>query len=139
MTARATKTNAEHQARVTKVQGMLLDGHSRSYIIEATEAWDVSSRTIDEYISKAKETIEEINKKQREENMAVVISNLWSLFRSTKTRAEFSDAHKILMSIAKLAGLEETVIHHTVSERPLAEASTKELRALADKLQSGKR
>lgn len=139
MSDRGRSTVASTEERVSIVYTMLLDGYTRSEILKAGKEWKVSDRTIDDYIAKAKEEILEVNKDDRAENMSIVLKNLWNLYHKSQLIAEFGDAHRILMSIAKLQGLEETVIHHTVSERPLQQMSKEERRALTDKLlNSGK-
>lgn len=133
---RSLKSTTEE--RITIVHSMLLEGYTRAQILRAGKEWQVSARAIDEYIAKARADILETTKEEREDNRAKILSNLWDLFRKTNSRAEYADAHKILMSIAKINGLEEQTINHFVSERPLQAMPTQDLRALADKLSSGK-
>ena len=121
-------TDAEVEERVTEVQKLLLNGYTRPYIAEmALRKWDLALRMTDEYIKRATENIKAINQTVREDNLALVTTNLWDLFRNCKDRGEYGEARKAIMDIAKLRGLDIQVVEHFVNERPLESLSDEEL------------
>lgn len=120
-------TDALLEERVTEVQKYLLNGYTRDYILKATKAWNVTSRTIDNYIKAATDIIREINVSEREDNLAMIVQNQWEVFRACKTANNIGEARKVLMDIAKLRGLDVQIINAFVSERPLASISDEEL------------
>jgi len=122
---RSSQVRLEH--RVTEVQKALLNGHTRSAILEQFKSWEVSDRQIDTYIKQATDNIREINGIRREDNLATIVSNQWELFRSLKNDNQLGEARKVLMDIARLRGLDEQTIQHFVNERPLKDIPDTEL------------
>jgi len=121
-------TDAEVEVRVTEIQKLLLNGFTRPYIVEmANRKWGIALRTTDEYIKRATENIKAINQTAREDNLALVTTNLWDLFRSCKEMGELGEARKAIMDIAKLRGLDVQLVEHFVNERPLESVSDEEL------------
>lgn len=121
-------TQAELNQRVSEIQALLLQGYTRFYIVQYASKWAVSDRQVDDYIHKATVNLKEINSITLESNMALIASNLWDLFRKARTDNDLSEQHKILMSIAKLKGLDQHAIHHIIEDkRELAEMSDEDL------------
>ena len=110
-------TQAELNQRVSEVQALLLQGYTRSHILQYGSKWGVSDRQIEEYMSKATINLKEINSITLESNMALIASNLWDLFRKARAENNLSEQHKILMSLAKLKGLDQHAIHHVIEDK----------------------
>ncbi len=123
-------TQVEINLRILKVQKLLLRGHGRPYIIRfAAKTWNISDRQTDDYITKASEEINEINKGCAEHNLAVITSNLWSMYRTYLKKKETANARTILLDIAKLRGLDRIDINLRV-ERPYKDVKDAELFAI---------
>lgn len=125
-----TKTNkkstlAEVSKRVTEVQTLLLSGYTRYYILQLATKWEVSEAQVDKYIGKANELIKEINKLSVQDNMALISANLWDTFRTAKSEKNLAEQHKVLMSIAKIKGLDLHTINHIIQD-------SRELESLSD-------
>ncbi len=121
-------TKAELDQRVSEVQALLLQGYTRSYILQYGSKWGISDRQIEEYMAKASINLKEINSITLQENMALIASNLWDLFRKAKVDNDLSEQHKILMSLAKLKGLDQQAIHHIIEDkRELADMTDEDL------------
>jgi len=121
-------TDATMTERVTEIQRYLLNGYTRSYIIQfAEKKWKLAPRTVDDYIARATASIREINGVEREDNLATIVTNQWDMFRAARDTGQIESARKILMDIAKLRGLDEQTIQHFVNERPLADVKDEEL------------
>lgn len=128
---RVRANSAETEKRITDVEEWLLQGLTRSQVLKRAKGWGVCDRQIDDYIATAKDAIKEINAANRDENMGLITTNLWDLFRFQRLN-DPGEARKILMDIAKLRGLEETTIQHFVNERPLIDVSDEELDKILD-------
>lgn len=131
----AKSTKAEVNQRVSEVQALLLEGRTRSYILKYAEKWKMSDSMIDQYIFKANNIIQEINKQSTEHNLGIITNGLWDLYRRAIEQNNVQAANKVLMDIAKLRGLEQSTINHVIEDkRELAELTDEEL----DKLLEGK-
>lgn len=121
-------TKAQLDQRVSEVQALLLQGYTRSYLLQYASKWGISERQLQDYIAKATINIKEINQVSLQDNMALIASNLWDLFRKAREDKDLSEQHKILMSIAKLKGLDQHAITHIIEDkRELAEMSDEDL------------
>lgn len=121
-------TSAEIEHRVTEVQKLLLEGFTyRQIRNKCCPLWKICSRQVDSYLQKATEEIREINKVERADNLAMITMNMWELFRESRVTGDLSEAHKVLNSIAKLRGLDETTVNHIFTERPLQSMTDEEL------------
>ena len=118
-------TQAQLSQRVTEVQALLLQGFTRCYLLQYGAKWKISPRQMDEYISMATIQIKEINMLSIQDNMALISSNLWDLFRVAGKDNNRSEQHKILMSIAKIRGIDQHAITHIIEDR-------RELESLSD-------
>lgn len=127
-------TKAEINQRVSEVADLLMDGYTRSYIQQYGSKWAVNERQVDEYIAQATAQIKEINSTTLQDNLALICSNLWDVFRKAKKAGDLSEQHKILNSIAKIRGLEKYTVNHVIEDkRELADMSDEDL----DKLLNG--
>lgn len=140
-------TVAEIDNRVSEVMALLLSGTTRSGIVRHGSKWGVSSRQIDDYIAAATKEIKEVNSLTLQENQGIILSNLWALFKQCSgtfleadeklgLQAKYippdtAEQHKILMSIAKLKGLDQMTVNHIIEDkRELAEMTDEELEAI---------
>lgn len=120
------------KVRVEAVCELLLNGYTRAYILDyAEDHWKVAERQVDEYIALATLKIEEITTNSAENCLAIITSNLWSLYRRWVKR-EPGNARMILLDLAKLRGLDRIQLDIKV-DRPLKDLSNEELaKAIAD-------
>lgn len=126
-------TKAELDLRVSEVQSLILQGYTRKYLIQYGSKWELSDRQIDDYISMATIAIKEINHSSVQDNMAIVTSCLWDLYRKTIKEGNNSEANKVLMNIAKLRGLEQHTINHIIEDkRELESLSDEELNSVLE-------
>lgn len=131
-------TNAEVNQRVTEIQDLILQGYTRSHILQYGSKWQVSDRQIDDYLGQAKTALKEINQATIGDNQAIIINGLWGLFRAARADGNIAEQHKILMSIAKLKGLDQQTITHIIEDkRDLEHLSDADLDAILqqDKIQ----
>lgn len=119
-------TQAEVDLRVSEIQSLILQGYTRAYLLQYGSKWVISDRQIDDYISKATTAIKEINQASVQDNMAIITSNLWDAFRTAKQEKNLSEQHKILMSIAKLKGLDQMTVNHIIEDKRDLESLTDE-------------
>ncbi len=124
-------TLAGIDSKITEVKILLLNGYTRSEIHDYAlkKEFCKSIRQVDVYIKRATELIKEHNLATFEENMSLVMANLWDLYKRTKASGKLRDAHGIIMSIAKLKGLEEHVVV-IKDERELKDVSDDELESM---------
>lgn len=123
-------TRAEKENRALAVQELLLDGRSRSFILDyGAENWKLSTRQMDEYIRIATQELTQANEKSAEHNLALITGNLWGLVRENRAMTP-NVSRQALMDIAKLRGLDQVDINLHV-DRPLKDVSDEELAAAA--------
>ena len=73
----AKSTNAEIESRVRTVYGLLIKSYSRFEILQyAAEQWDVSERTADIYMQRARQLIQQVAEIERPEWLAPAIARL---------------------------------------------------------------
>lgn len=121
-------TEAEIDLRVSEVQDLLLNGETRHKIVRFGSKWGISARQIDDYIAAARERIKEINATSLQENMALVTTNLWRIFRASVIEGDLAEANKALMNLAKVKGLENYTVTHVIEDkRELADLPDAEL------------
>ena len=103
------KTNrSEKEFRIATVYGLLCDGKSRSSIIQfASEetGWDVSSRTIENYIAEARERLEDDCRITREAFMAEALAGYKSIREQAERRGQLMCAKQCLDAQIALVGL----------------------------------
>ena len=104
-------TDAEVARRIRFVQRLLLRGRTRSEILQfATKKWDLEESMIDKYIARAKEFINEVNKVEMLDNMAMITRNYWENYREALKEKNRFLAVSILEKIAKLKGLSQDTL-----------------------------
>lgn len=129
----AKSTVVEINQRVSEVQGLLLQGRTRSAIVQYGSKWKISSRQIDDYIAKATELVKEVNALSTQHNLGIITNNLWDVYREARSVGNLAEASKVLMNIAKLRGLDQTTINHVIDDkRDLQELSDHDLDALLE-------
>lgn len=128
-------TQVEMDRRISEFQTLLLNGYTRSHLLQhAAEKWNVAERTADTYIAKAGEIIKEVNRASLEENLAIIVTNLWHQLRQARKTQDHGECRQILMAIAKLKGLDqERVLHSFESDKDFADMPDTEL----DKILAG--
>lgn len=126
---RATK--AEQIQRVSEIQGLLLQGYTRSYLLQYSAKWGIAERQVDNYIAEANINIKEVSKAGLENDLAILLSAMWDTFRTAKVAGNIGEMRQSLMAIAKLKGMDETKVNHIIDDkRELAGMSDAELDAI---------
>lgn len=127
----AKSTQVTYNQRVSEVVDLLLDGRTRSFILQyATNSnWGISDAQVDKYIGEANKQISEVNQGSIEESLALIMTNLLDLYRSHK-KSSPDLARKIMMDIAKLRGLDQNTVLLKVEARDLESTSDADLLSL---------
>lgn len=115
-------TKAEVELRVQTVYEMILKGATRPFIMRyAAEKWDLSERTVDEYMCRARDIIREtFEDRDRERLIIDTIAKLSDLYVKNYTIEDFRECRNILESRSKLLGLNEADKIDVVTEaRPI--------------------
>lgn len=117
---------AEVEARVIEVERLYLLGYTTREIYTLCKHWNVTNRTINNYISTAKQRTNEINKETVEETRDMILKNLWFLYQQAKDDSK--EKHRLLLSIAKVVGLDKIHLNVNVTgERILKNLSNEDL------------
>ena len=96
-------TNAEMTARVREVYGLLVKSYSRFEILQyAAEKWEVSDRTADIYIQRARELIQQDSDIERPQWLAAAIARLVKYEQKAGREDNLQTAIKALETQAKL-------------------------------------
>ena len=96
-------TNAEMTSRVREVYGLLVKSNSRFEILQyAAEKWDVSDRTADIYIQRARELIQQDSDIERPQWLAAAIARLVKYEQKAGREDNLQTAIKALETQAKL-------------------------------------
>ena len=120
-------TDAEVSRRIRFVQRLLLRGRTRSEILQVTtKKWGLEASMIDKYIARAKEFINEVNKIEMLDNMAMITRNYWENYREALKEKNRFLAVSILEKIAKLKGLSQETVNHIIEDRRDLETLTDE-------------
>jgi len=101
-------TNAEIETRVNKVYDLLVNGASRSQILQyCTEKakWEINERQIDEYVARANERLIELGKTHRETELGRAVARLNQLYFLSITLQNFNVALGVQKELNKLLGL----------------------------------
>lgn len=127
----AKSTKAEVFQRVSEVQTLLLDGYTRSTILQYASKWLVSDRMVDEYIAQANVNIKEVSKAGLENDLAIIVSAMWDTFRRAKAAGNIGEMRQTLTALAKLKGLDESTVNHIIDDkRELQDMSDADLDAI---------
>ena len=96
-------TNAEMTSRVREVYGLLVKSYSRFEILQyGAEKWDVSDRTADIYIQRARELIQQDSDIERPQWLAAAIARLVKYEQKAGREDNLQTAIKALETQAKL-------------------------------------
>ena len=96
-------TNAEITERVNTVYSHLIKSHSRFDILQyAAEHWDVSVRSADEYIARARKLIEQDSAITRPQFLAAAIRRLAEYEKKSMNDDQIGTAIKALETQARL-------------------------------------
>ncbi len=135
----AKSTKAEVYQRVSEVQTLLLQGYTRSYMLQYASKWKVSDRMVDEYIAQANINIKEVSRAGLESDLAILVSAMWDTFRAAKAANNIGEQRQTLVAIAKLKGLDETRVNHIIDDkREMQDLSDADLDAILAQDQPGK-
>lgn len=140
MEKQAKATKAEVIQRVSEVQALLLQGYTRSHIVQyGANSWNLAERQIDDYIAMARVNIQEVSMAGLKDDLATIISAMWDTFRRAVIQNNVGEQRQTLMAIAKLKGLDETRINHVIDDkRQLAGLSDQELDSILEQDESAK-
>ena len=87
---------------------MLCDGKSRTDVIRvASEMWDVTDRTADEYIKRAREKLEQDCSITREAFMAEALAGYRSLREQAERRGQLMCAKQCIDSMVDLTAIKK--------------------------------
>jgi hypothetical protein len=99
-------TAAEKALRVQTVHGLLVNGKSRSQIIQyAAEKWKISERAADEYIKWSRELIEKDCELSRQSFLAEVLGRLRTYEQMAAKRGQLQVATNCVRLQVELVGL----------------------------------
>jgi hypothetical protein len=110
-------TKAEVNQRVSEIEVLILEGRTRTYILQYASKWDVSDRTVDEYTATAKDRVKEVSKLSLQDNLGMVLSNYWDLYRVARASGDVKNSLAALGSIAKITGLEQSTVNLIVEDK----------------------
>ena len=101
-------TFAETELRTNIVYGLLVDGRSRSEIIQfVAENWKLTERQADNYIKKARGKIEQDCELSRPQFLAEALAGLRSIRGKAENRGQMQVAINAIRLQAELIGLTE--------------------------------
>lgn len=101
----------EHDQRLKLVYEALLLGETRWEIIQKGSKWEISERSIDEYIATARKLLQEINSHSYEENRMLVLRNLWTVYKAALNANNIKEQRMCLSDIADITGLKSLTIN----------------------------
>lgn len=110
-------TKADIVLRVKEVQTLLLNGYTKSDIVQHGQKWKLSVSQIETYIAKATEIIQEINQRSSEQDVALLTAAMWDTFRLARASNNLTEMRQTLVAIAKFKGLEETRVNHVIEDK----------------------
>ena len=100
-------TFAETEFRTNTVYGLLVDGRSRSDIIQfVAENWQLTERQADNYIKKARAKIEQDCELTRPQFLAEALAGLRSIRGQAERRGQMQVAINAIRLQAELVGLD---------------------------------
>ena len=103
----AKSTKAAKEFRVNTVYKLLIDGKSRSEILQfAADEWDISTRQGDQYIADAREKLEQDCTISRQEFLAEAIVGLRSIRQQAEKRGQYQVAVNTVRLMTELVGLD---------------------------------
>ena len=99
-------TKAEATLRTQEVYGLLSHGYSRAQILQETAGWGIAERTVDVYIQKARELLEEDCNIARPAYLAELLQRLRTYEIAAAKRGQYQVAVNSASQQAKLVGLD---------------------------------
>jgi hypothetical protein len=99
-------TDAEIVRRVATVHKLMVAGASRASIQQyAANQWGLSERPVDEYISRAKETLKEQVDRDKDHNLEMALARMQEIYQECKSAKNYKGAIQAQVEINKLLGL----------------------------------
>ncbi len=127
----ARSNKAQLNQRVSEVQALLLEGYTRSYVVQFGSKWKVSDRQIDDYIKMATINIKEVSMAGLKDDLAIIVSAMWDTFRKAKAANNIGEMRQSLLALAKLKGYDESTVNHVIEDkRELQDMSNEDLDAI---------
>jgi len=116
-------TTAQYKERLYTIYSMLLDSYDRFTILEyARKTWgEVGTSTVDNYIKRANEYIEQDYKEKRFQKLRRSIAKRYKLKTRAIKKGDFNLAHEIQKDIDKLEGLYPSEKHHVTGKMTLSD------------------
>jgi len=102
-------TDAEVQLRINHIYCMVVQGETRKDIVQyGSKKWDVSHRTIDEYLNRVHEEIKQAyGKEYKEAIISKQLLMLDDLYKKNYTNEDFKECRSLIETKSKLLGLNE--------------------------------
>ena len=105
--AKKKSTISEIDARINTVYRLLLEGNSRTQILQyGSETWEISERQVEEYIKRARDHQRLDAELERPEWLHESLSALKDIQRKATTRQQYSTALKAIEMQARLLRFE---------------------------------
>ena len=102
----AKATNAEIEMRIATVLSLLMRGKTRAEIVRyGANKWELESRQIDEYLSRAKERLQEENKSTFEHDLALARGRISYLYDKAIGNEDYGLARVINQDFIGLTGV----------------------------------
>ena len=99
-------TKSEKEFRVQAVYGLLVDGRSRTDILQySAETWKVSERTADQYIADARKRLEADCQITREALLAEALAGYRSIRQQAERRGQLMVAKTCLDATLEIVGI----------------------------------
>ena len=99
-------TKSEKEFRVAAIYGMLVDGRSRTDILQySAETWQVSERTGDQYIADARKRLEQDCQITREHLLAEALAGYRSIRQQAERRGQLMVAKSCLDATLDIVGI----------------------------------
>lgn len=121
MTVGIKATAAESEKRITTIIDLLVDGWSRTAIVQKYSVeWKISDRQVDTYISHANELLKEEATFERKAHISKALRRYELIFRKALAKGDLRRAIEAQNSLDKLLGLNERIkLDITSDDQPL--------------------
>jgi hypothetical protein len=101
-------TVAQVEQRVLEVHSLLLQGRPRWWIQKhGAEQWGLSPSTMDKYVCRANELLEENLKQTASNSVAQIIEGHWEIYRKAMALGDLKSASASLVALSKLKGIDK--------------------------------
>lgn len=99
-------TQAQKDQRVREVYKMLVKGHARGEIVQVlSKKWNVTDRTIDNYIQDAREQLKPIVEEERMVQLNIAVDRMTEVFKEALDSKDHRAAIQAQQELNKLFGL----------------------------------